>query len=80
VHSALFSSEIQAVLWLWRLLAGLHREDLDSILDQSVLDLWWTEWRWDRFYFGALRFSPASCQFHSKDAPIPIQQYITAAI
>jgi len=55
-----FQVEIQAVLWLWRLLAGLQREDLDSILDQSVLDLWWTEWRWDRFYLSALRFSPVS--------------------
>jgi hypothetical protein len=34
---------------------------------QSMWDLWWTKWRWDRFFpefFGFLR------QFHSTGAPL----------
>jgi hypothetical protein len=32
-----------------------YREGMASIPGQSVCDLWWTEWHWDRFvseYFG----------------------------
>jgi hypothetical protein len=35
---------------------------------QSMCDLWWTKWHWDRF------FSPSTsvflCQFHSTGAPL----------
>jgi len=33
-----------------------------SILDQSMWDLWWTKWRWDRFFSKYFRF-PLSVSF-----------------
>jgi hypothetical protein len=51
------------VPWLRRLFAGSHRGGLCSIPGQSMWDLWWTKWHWDRFfpeYFGF----PLSISFH----------------
>ena len=31
-----------------------HHESPGAILGQSVWDLWWTEWSWDRFFSGYL--------------------------
>ena len=44
-----------------------HRGGPGSITGQSVWDLWWTKWHWDRFfpeYFGF------PCQFHSTGATL----------
>jgi hypothetical protein len=35
---------------------------------QSLWDLWWTKWHWDRFYPPSTSVSP--CQFHSTGAPL----------
>jgi hypothetical protein len=37
-----------------------HRGGTGSIPGQSVWDLWWTEWHWDRFFPRVLRFSPVN--------------------
>jgi hypothetical protein len=34
-----------------------------SIPDQSMWDLWWTKWHWDRFFFQYFGF-PLSVSFH----------------
>jgi hypothetical protein len=34
-----------------------YRGGSDWILSQSVWDLWWTKWRWDRLFFEVLRGS-----------------------
>jgi hypothetical protein len=34
---------------------------------QSMWDLWWTKWHWDRFFSKYLGFP---CQFHSTRAPL----------
>jgi hypothetical protein len=31
-----------------------------SVPDQSMLDLWWTKWHWNRFFLLALCFSPVN--------------------
>jgi hypothetical protein len=52
-----------AVPWLRRLAAGLPPRRPVSIPGQSIWDLWWTKWHWDRFfpeYFGF----PLSISFH----------------
>jgi hypothetical protein len=47
-------------------LASDHRGP-GSILGQSMWDLWWTKWHWDRF---SQRISVFPCQFHSSSAPL----------
>jgi hypothetical protein len=49
-----------AVPWLRRLVATSHRGDPGSILVQSMWDLWWTKWHWDRFFPRVLRFYPVN--------------------
>ena len=39
---------------------AFHREGPSSIPDQSVCDLWWTSWHWDR-----PSISVFPCQYHS---------------
>jgi hypothetical protein len=54
---------MRAVPWLRRLVAGLSPRRSGLILGQSMWDLWWTKWHWDRFlpeYFGF----PLSISFH----------------
>jgi hypothetical protein len=34
----------------------------DSLPSQSMWDLWWTKWYWDRFYS---EFLGLPCQYHS---------------
>jgi hypothetical protein len=40
-----------------------HRGGPGSILDQSMWDLWWTKWHWDRFFPELFGF-PLSISFH----------------
>jgi hypothetical protein len=52
-----------------------HRRGPVSIPDQSVWDLWWTEWHWDRFfpeYFGfplSVSFNRCSITWKTKNKP-----------
>jgi hypothetical protein len=51
------------VSWLRQLVAGLSQRRLGFDPGQSIWDLWWTKWHWDRFfpeYFGF----PLSISFH----------------
>jgi hypothetical protein len=33
---------------------------------QSMWDLWWTKWHWDRFFLRVLRCSPVNISFHRR--------------
>ena len=49
--------------WIRRLVADSHRGGPGSIPSQSMWDLWWKKWHWDKFfpeYFGF----PMSISFH----------------
>jgi hypothetical protein len=39
-------------------------------MGQSMWDLWWTKWHWDRF-FSELSVFP--CRFHSTGAPLLVK-------
>jgi hypothetical protein len=54
---------ILAVPWLRRLVADYHRGGPGSIAGQSMWDLWWTKWHWDRFFSKYFGF-PLSISFH----------------
>jgi hypothetical protein len=41
-----------------------------SVPAQSMWDLWWTKWHWDRF-FSELSVFP--CRFHSTGAPLIVK-------
>jgi len=43
-----------------------NRRDRRSIPDQSMWDLWWIYWEWDRFSSEHFSFP---CQYHSTNAP-----------
>jgi hypothetical protein len=38
-----------------------HHEGQGSISSQSMWDLWWTKWHWDRSFLCMLRFFPDQC-------------------
>jgi hypothetical protein len=54
-----------AVPWLRRLVAGLSPGRPGSHPNQSMWDLWWTEWYWDRFSSEFFGF-PLSVSFHRR--------------
>jgi hypothetical protein len=43
--------------------AAYHRGGPGSILGQSMWDLWWTKWHWDKFFSEYFGF-PLSISFH----------------
>jgi hypothetical protein len=50
--------------WLRLLVSGLsHHEGPDLCLSQSIWDLWWTKWNWDRFLFPSSLVFPCHCYF-----------------
>jgi hypothetical protein len=53
----------RAIPWLWQLVLPSYHIDPGSIPGQSVLDLWWTKWPWERFYFKYFCF-PLSVSLH----------------
>jgi hypothetical protein len=47
---------VRAVPWLRRLVTDLSLLSLWSRFGQSMWDLWWKKWQWDRFFCEFLRF------------------------
>jgi hypothetical protein len=56
-----------AVPWLRRLVAGLSPRSPVSLPGQSMWDLWWTKWHWDRLFSEFFGF-PLSISFHRRSA------------
>jgi len=44
-----FNALFIAMPWLRQLVISLSPQVLRSIWGQSMWDLWWTKWKWDRF-------------------------------
>jgi hypothetical protein len=61
--SYLSNVQSRAVPWLRRLVAASHRGGPGSIPGQSIWDLWWTKWHWDRIFPEFFGF-PLSMSFH----------------
>jgi hypothetical protein len=58
---------LRVVSWLRLLVAGLSPRRLGFDPGQSMWDLWWTKWHWDRFFPENFGFLPS---FHSTGAPL----------
>jgi hypothetical protein len=56
-----------AVQWLRRLVAGLTPRRPGFAPGQSMWDLWWTEWHWDRFFSELFGFT-LSVSFHRRSS------------
>jgi hypothetical protein len=62
---------VRAVPWLRRLIAGLSLPKARvRSRGQSMWDLWWTKWHWNRFLS---ELSVFPCQFHSTGAPLLVK-------
>jgi hypothetical protein len=55
--------KFEAMPWFLQLVAGLSLQRPSSCPGQSMQDLWYTKWHWDRFFFELFGF-PLSVSFH----------------
>jgi hypothetical protein len=56
---------VRVLLYRYRPCYG-HRPVSASISVQTLWDLWWTKWHWDRYFSQHFSFP---CQYHSTNAP-----------
>jgi hypothetical protein len=56
----ILSQMYKAVPWLRRLVAGLSPWRPSLLPVQSMWDLWWTKWHWERFFLKFFSFTLSS--------------------
>jgi hypothetical protein len=63
--------------WIRQLVAGLSTQRPRFAPDQSMLDLWWARWFWERFFSDYFGFGPR--QNHSTKDPSSYFIFISPA-